>query len=252
MIMSGVAECLAVFDWEKEIDATWWFDLVSSYFAEASTLPDVVLLGTDAEGSQRISLEEARAITRTNRLLTKDIQIIATKPGYKQLVFGWTMMANIIMSNGRTAMIAVEAGRLDFSEVARNFGAVFGPCYGIGYQREFKKGPDLYAYGMAAGLGYTGAERSETQRIGAWFRERMSGNRHKIGMLRDLYPINLLTASHLAQQVEHVPLKKWIDHNAERGSLVELENHQWIWYVPPTKVQNVKERLKTSGLLVAG
>jgi hypothetical protein len=128
---------------------------------------------------------------------------------------------------------------------------IFGPVYGIGYQRPFAKGPALYAYGMSAGLGYSGTDRIEMNRIGAWMRERMAQNRHKNGMLRDIYSLNLLTQTHLDQEVERHSLHEWIEETQERGQLVDLGNKQWIWRLPDALIDNVRSSLRSAGLIIA-
>lgn len=245
------ADCIVVYDWERPVNLALWLDWALERFASIGIHPDTVLCGADAHKSKNVSIEEAKEAVHSNAPYRRDIQLFATRPGYKQLAFGWRMTADVNMTKGRTAIMAWEAGLLDSFNVARQMAGIFGPVYGIGFQRPFVKGPDLYAYGMAAGLGYSGTDRTEMNRIGAWMRERMVQNRHKNGMLRDVYPLNLLTKVHLDQEVEQHSFSDWIKGTQERGQLVYLGNEQWIWRLPDTLVESVRSSLRSAGLIIA-
>jgi hypothetical protein len=242
------ADCVAVFDWDTPADLTSWLEWALRCFTTANIQPDIVSCGVTAQKSKKVSIEEAKKVVHGR---VCDVGLYATRPGYKQLVFGWRMTADLNMTKGRTAILAWEAGLLDSIEIAKQMAGIFGPVYGIGFQRPFAKGPALYAYGMSAGLGYSGTDRIEMNRIGAWMRERMAQNRHKNGMLRDVYPLNLLTQVHLDQEVERHSLHDWIKETQERGQLVDLGNKQWIWRLPDASVENVRSSLRSGGLIIA-
>jgi hypothetical protein len=250
MIMS-IADCIAVFDWDRPIDLLTWLDWALQCFASADMRPDMILRGVSTNESKAVSLNEIREAAKGNARYSKDIQLFAMRPGYKQLAFGWRMCATLNVTKGRTAILACEAELLDSFKVAGQMASIFGPVYGIGFQRPFSKGPDLYAYGMAAGLGYSGTDRTEMNRIGAWMRERMAQNRHKNGMLRDVYPLNLLTRVHLSQEVERHSLSDWINGTRERGELVDLGHEQWVWRLPNASVESVRSSLRAAGLIIA-
>jgi hypothetical protein len=250
MIMS-TAECITVYDWDKPVDLLAWLDWALSCFASADMQADLILRGVNPNGSNAVSLGEIRKTAKGNARYSKDIQLFSMRPGYKQLAFGWRMCATMNVTKGRTAILACEAGLLDSFKVAGQMASIFGPAYGIGFQRPFLKGPDLYSYGMAAGLGYSGTDRTEMNRIGSWMRERMTQNRHLNGMLRDVYPLNLLTRVHLEQKVEGHSLSAWIKGAQERGQMVEVGAEQWIWRVPNPFVETVRSSLRAAGLIIA-
>ena len=243
--------CVAVFDWDKSVDLTQWLDWALICFASARMQPDIVSCGADAHKSKELSIEEAKQTLRRHADSYKDIALYATLPGYKQLAFGWRMTAGLNLSKGRTAVVAWEVGLLDSFALSCQIGAMFGPVYGIGFQRRLMEGPTLYAYGMSAGLGYSGADRIEMSRIGTWMRERMAQNRHKTGMLRDVYPLNLLTQVHLEQEVERQSLHDWISRSTARGQLVDLGGGQWIWRLADDLIEKVRVSLRSAGLIIA-
>jgi hypothetical protein len=160
------------------------------------------------------------------------------------------MCAALSTTKGRTAILSCETGLLDNVELAKQMATIFSPVYGIGFQRPFLKGPDLYAYGMSAGLGYSGADRIEMNQIGVWMRERMGQRRYRDGMLRDVYPLNLLTESHVGQEIENRSLRDWIRQDPQRGQLGELDSQQWIWHVPTGSLEGVRVSLRSAGLVI--
>jgi hypothetical protein len=247
----STADCISIFDWERHIDLSAWLDFVLECFQKTPFQPDIVSFGADASHSRDSSLDELGNAVRGRQQDCRVIELLATRPGYKQLAFGWRMCAGVNMTEFRTAILCWETGRLDCSEVAKQMATLFGPVYGIGFQRPFLKGPDLYAYGMSAGLGYTGADRIEANRIRAWMRERMEQNLHKRGMFRDVYPLNLLTPAHITQEVERHSFAEWVRQSGERGELFDLGNQQWVWQVPDVAIQNVRGSLRSAGLIIA-
>lgn len=70
-------------------------------------------------------------------------------------------------------------------------------------------------------------------------------------MLRDVYPLNLLTRVHLEQLVERYSLSEWIKGSQERGQLVALDNEQWVWQVPNASIECVRSSLRAAGLIIA-
>ena len=117
------------------------------------------------------------------------------------------------------------------------------------------KGPDAYAYGMAAGLGYMDNDKIEADRIGRWFRERLSNggkNLHLSGLLRDIYHLNLLRDSHVAQYIEGENLQTWINRDPARGKIESLSEGQWIWSLEHSQIEPVRAVLSANNLLIAG
>jgi hypothetical protein len=123
--------------------------------------------------------------------------------------------------------------------------------YGFGYRRSFEFGPDVYALGMGAGLGYSDADIAERDRIGAWFRERMHDNRHRIGYLREVYPLNVISAPHLEQRIDGLALADWIAAEPNRGSLRQLAGGAMLWWIDDADADSVRAQLIPTGLLIA-
>ncbi len=125
--------------------------------------------------------------------------------------------------------------------------------YGIVYQRDFDKGPGLYAGGVITGLNESKFPEHaiEEDRIAKWHNTYSyeDGGYH-LGQLRDIYPMNLLSEAHLKETVFGKSLKEWIGSSSEHGELKPLTDILWEWWVPPNKISAVRDELLPSGLII--
>ena len=128
--------------------------------------------------------------------------------------------------------------------------------YGIVYQRDFDKGPGLYAGGVITGLD-RGSSLPEIQKerdnIGKWWKKYMLNtgtDGYHLGQLRDIYPMNLLSEAHLKETVFGKSLKEWIESSPEHGELKPLTDILWEWWVPENKIPTVCDELLPSGLII--
>lgn len=126
--------------------------------------------------------------------------------------------------------------------------------YGIVYQRDFDKGPSLYANGYITGLTRykaTPEVEKEMDNIGEWWRRYfLSSDRYHLGQLRDIYPMNLLSEAHLKQPVFNSTLQEWINSSPDHGELKPLTEILWEWWVPQDKIPSVREALRPADLLI--
>jgi len=131
--------------------------------------------------------------------------------------------------------------------------------YGYGFQRPFSKGPAMYAYDLSYGLDRRRPEdKAELDRMALWYRERLdlivqnkpAAYRHLMGMQRDVYPFNVLTASHLSRPIEGVSLEQWIRADELRGRLYQIASTVWSWVVPADQLSSVRASLEVAGLLI--
>jgi len=124
--------------------------------------------------------------------------------------------------------------------------------YGIVYQRDFDKGPGLYAGGVITGLNESKFPEHaiEEDRIAEWHRRYFRPWRYHLGQLRDIYPMNLLSEAHLKETVFGKSLKEWIGSSSEHGELKPLTDILWEWWVPPNKISAVRDELLPSGLII--
>ena len=71
------------------------------------------------------------------------------------------------------------------------------------------------------------------------------------GYLRDIYPLNVLSAPHLHMPVNGVPLADWIRVSADRGTLRPLAGGAWLWRIDEPHVPAITAELEQAGLLIA-
>jgi hypothetical protein len=185
-----------------------------------------------------------------------NIYLFHTVEGYVQLIFGWDIKAVKLDSSGTKIMT------LCFTEIIKHLDldyfidsiekiteiSEFG-C-GMGYSRPIEHGPDLYAYGMIAGLEGTADERLERRRITAWLHDRIGSKRYLSGYLRDVYPMNILSEKHLLREVDGQLLPEWIASDAARGTIRKIGIANWLWTVPNESLPNMQAILRSQGLTI--
>jgi hypothetical protein len=125
---------------------------------------------------------------------------------------------------------------------------ILKPSYGIGYRRERSLGPELYAIGLAKGLGLTGADYEEAVHISRWC-DGMDDRVWTQGLLRDVYPWNFLTAPQLARPVGRASLEKWIRQDAKHGTLLALCNGITLWEIMDADISAVRQALAQAGVI---
>jgi hypothetical protein len=149
-----------------------------------------------------------------------------------------------------------SVGGLDRAAVVSILAALYdcyGYSYGYAYQREVEKGPYLYAYGLAGGLGYSDVDQSERRQIGKWMnapvflRER---GEYFSDHLRDVYPYSVLSEVHLRQRVQGRDLRTCISQPGW-GTLEVLTSDLWLWSVRHDEQASIRQVLMDSGLLIA-
>jgi hypothetical protein len=120
--------------------------------------------------------------------------------------------------------------------------------YGIGYQRPYNMGPSLYVSGSLGGIDLP---EKEERKIGQWKRSYIfdDGN-YRTGLLRDVYPFNILVNTHLTEPVGHKTLEAWIDSDPRHGVLDKITHSHWLWSVEPQHIPLAQEALQKAGLLL--
>ena len=143
-----MAACLALFDWEGEVDALKWIDLArrsSLGWASRSTI-SYTLEGKAQSGLKQLIKwidEGARPDT---------ITLISTLPPHDNLG-RWHAQAGLTQDRrGKHSSFCWDALGLGFEtrfcvELAQRMGLLADLQYGFAYQRSISKGPNLYAFG---------------------------------------------------------------------------------------------------------
>jgi hypothetical protein len=249
-----ICNCLALFDWDGSVADEPWLELAIASFEKCRVVPDICSLAFHDEPTRLMPLANLKSELAKRSGLSA-VQLFSTVPYFKQLAFGWRISAGVGTSPRKTMFFGWDDLAFPFElkwirEFLRKLAGICEMTYGIGYQRPFVQGPDLYAYGISAGLSYAGPDREESNRIALWMRERMGNNRHKSGMLRDVYRVNVLTDAHFRVNVDDVPLRQWIGATAKRGSLEPINDKVWLWHVPADRLHDVQTTLARAGRLI--
>jgi hypothetical protein len=254
---NNICTCLALYDWEGDLDTVQFHALAREFFDANGVLPDVCSVSNPAGTNQKRSYGVlAERLTSEPRLAPDGLIFYHTFPGYAQLIFGWDVTAGLSYSGGKLmdfccdrTVQGVDLGY--FERLLDRMSQLLTLRYGLGYFRSFDLGPDIYAAGMVTGIGYSKEEMAEADRIGAWFRERMAQNRHLSGYLRDVYPLNVISDKHLSQRVGGVRLADWIGRSSARGTLRQLPGGATLWRIDEANVEGVRNTLAPTGLLIA-
>ena len=252
----GSAKCIVFYDWEGEYSLKDWLAIAVKFFRLLGGLPDHVLFGNRPDKTKTSSIEELEKKVLSGKSLPKVVELFLTIPGFKQLAFGWSVFASINSHQTKTMMFCFDKEMADscqdlldeiISEVTEDSGQV----YGIVYERPFSKGPDMYTYGMSAGLGYSEEEMKEADNIGAWMNERMALNRHLEGYFRDIYSENIVSQNHVNSMIEGMTLAEWIEKN-NIGVLKPLSDKVYRWSAPQSQIEKARMAIKANSLLITG
>jgi hypothetical protein len=127
--------------------------------------------------------------------------------------------------------------------------AALRPSYGIGYTRELRRGPTLYAVGVSSNTPFSGPEYEDAVRTTAWGLSAMTTEVYRNGILRDVHPYNFLTAPQLKRRVRGISLEAWISQDADRGLLTELSPGCIQWSVVPSETSGIREVLQQEGAI---
>jgi len=243
--------CLALYGWSRPIDLAKWGDFALSFFEAVGIQPDTGALG--GESRQVVDIDRVLTRLRKSDFSTKNgvslYTTIPNLPDSKPMLFRWSAFADVSASPNQFMLFCFAADEKSlgaFERLLPQLLEVVTPKYGIGYVRDFKKGPDLFAYGMTSGLGYSDAEMEEKDRIAAWFHQTPE---ERTARLRDIFPMNILSRPLLNLPVNGATLQNWIDRAPERGTLTEIKNDVWLWKVESENIPANRTKLIAQELI---
>ena len=166
-------------------------------------------------------------------------------------ILDWNMTAEVSLKpscavfSGHSSFVD-ETAMLD---IARQAVVHLKPDYGIGYWRESRLGPVMYAMGISHGINsFSGPEYEEGVKISRWT-EGMNENVYCDGLLRDIYPYNFLTDEQTSRNVGNVTLARWIQEDSKRGRLIEFQDHVSLWLLNESEITYVREVLERGGFI---
>ncbi len=121
--------------------------------------------------------------------------------------------------------------------------------YAYGCQMEMKYWPHLFPYGMYGNPNNGAPDEknalAECRRIAHWHTYLRGPYASypfiSSGMLRDVFPFQVLNASHLEVLIDNTPLARWISQDPIRGSLAESGSGNWIWQIEAVHLPQIRK-----------
>ena len=141
-------------------------------------------------------------------------------------------------------------GDLVQTETWRTAVASARPAYGFSFACRRQQGSEYYVAGLKLTIRAVESQRVRDleRRVGRW---SDSENRQPWtrGILRDIYPQNLLTAPHLGYRVGETSFADWVAASADRGRLSDYAGGMTLWEVDDAQREEVGPALLRAGML---
>jgi hypothetical protein len=230
------------------------FDLTGGFIERAGLQANVVAVHTPKRyGRYQVFTERLRRV-----MARSDISGFALahvpQPETDASRFGWIegeTTTDGFTITGRTSFFppTYEAAVCLASQIAQ----VFPFTYGYQYVIDTAYGPGFHAIGMF----YSSLKRKdvpplpepERRRTSSWCNNRIEGVPH--GVLRDVFPVNLLTDVHRRRLIDGIPLFNWIAQDNSRGRIEQLTPAIWAWHVPDDRCAELGDTLEAAGLFAS-
>lgn len=126
---------------------------------------------------------------------------------------------------------------------------LLNPKYGIGLRRNLSEGPGCFVMGIPFRSSESPLDTEELARTQAWRRIGMRKCVYNHGLLRGLYPWNIVNSSHLNFEIEGDKLGEWVERKSERGSLTRLDSRLHLWEVTDEAIPHVLSTLERAGMI---
>lgn len=251
-----IGNCIVFHDFEDEpYDLRSWTYYAIEWFQQNGLIPYKMNI-TGLKERENITVKEGISLLEENNFKgVKDIWMGVFPPDtcFEMLDALASVQLNFGM-RGSTLVMCFDDNILKFScevfeKLTKDIDGFFKPKYGYAYQREFTKGPSFYPFGVIGGNAKLSTKEETT--IAKWNHHyRYDHSPYKIGDLRDIYTMSLLSEAHLNQPVFDTILKAWIKSSSDHGELKPLTNTLWKWWVPEGLIDSVREELRPTGIVI--
>lgn len=88
--------------------------------------------------------------------------------------------------------------------------------------------------------------------VPSYLNDGFGSKRYLSGLLRLVYPYNIITDKHLEMKVQNISLHDWISSENTKGDLTKINNNLWAWIVKEEYLESVNMVCIDAGLLIAG
>jgi hypothetical protein len=259
--LSEECSALALYGVDQSADAlAAFYFAVISWFEELGWPPDKLGVRGPGHSGRPVSFKSAhQKLVSRGFSGVADVSIFSLLPEYRIPVDDYVLTA-VYSAKDSVACIVSRLSIAQLSEssmlpLVKRTVPYTKPEYGIGYMRERRLGPMMYALGVCQGLGKKGygielsrSEEEEADSISRWA-DAMDARVWNAGFLRDVYPWNLLTKPQLMKKVGAIPLEQWIRRNTRRGTLTSLDNNIVLWEIPKSNIRPVRYELQRAGAI---
>jgi hypothetical protein len=193
------------------------------------------------------------------RGLLRELSLYSHRQRDDGLLFSWQGCAFAQFPNDVVYLGVAESCGVSVGELVRflyaSSKAMANWRYGIGYSHPSDRGPGEYAMGMLAHSGPVVPRSPRLEDSGAhkdrvmcWLDEmrgKRAKKRHLQGWFRDVYPVNLLSESHVKVPVEG----NTVLLDSHLGTFEQLER-LWLWEVPQETIPQARQVLIDAGVLI--
>lgn len=261
--MRNMLSCVALYDWNGELDQTRWLSLVLDFFQNHDIQPNIAVYGAGTKWSKPTSLRALQMRLQRPGLL-ESIELYSLPERYQTMMdatAGALIEDTGAAPQGKRSMVIAVPGSLDsmkmaLYELCQLIAQECNVRYGIGYELPRVCGPIYYGLGIVQSSKDCHFEPAEEERIGMWFRERIGSkdagppNRHLSGQLRDVYHLNILSYSHLNFSINGNTLRQWILSDPRNGTLKDLDTNTSWWELSAASIGEVRKHLSQEGLII--
>ena len=247
-----LANCITLHDFSiKKPDLKKWTEYVVSLFKKYGVIP-TRLGGHSKTVTKNINFKNGLRKLEVSNFDADHIWIGALPPEHNSDMFCAIFSAGIDLELGRicTSLVfdndIVGFNVIELNKIASDLVKITGAKYGYIHQRDFTRVVG-YEWGIGSGNEY---EYPDSKFLARWGKVYRSNGIYKTGDMRDIYPINIISSKHLNRDVGGQTLGEWIDCKHVRGKLVQLDKDLWSWHVEFDDIENVRESLRDTGIIL--
>lgn len=231
-----------------------WLEYIVEYFRVLDIAPTRIGITGDAYTKSKKTIlfkNGAKKLYEKNFNSIDALSISAWDKNDDNIVFTWLHLDEVIQKN--SMILSCDDNLACFTqkillEFIKNSIKFLKPRYGYCYQRKWENGPYWYPFGIIGGNGEILEEEEES--ITKWSHKYSINNKYKTGDLRDIYPMNIICNKHLKRNVGSQTLKDWIESDPKHGKLESFNKDTYAWWVDTENIDYVREKLRSTGMIL--
>lgn len=235
-----------------DVNGPWqsWLDWAQDV-ANQLALP-LNYIGSSVAGrpvpSKVTTFDYARVVRRFQQQPIVAAELYSVPASFKQLAFDWQLELSRDAGIGRVFLgCDIDSCSWErFIEVSTSLFVHIVPAYGFGGKVSRLAGPAVSSLGTGTGR-ETATERAELIR---WRKELGGSRRFEQGLLRSVYPLNILSSHHLVQPIGNSTLMDEIESCRLPGVLSSTIANARMWKVEESDIPTACEVLSRNGLLL--